>query len=89
MNLRHSNALLVQETGQAVSKILNVSRIMDTVVAVVQKHLYFNRGMIMLADQNPESAAVYFRFWLHRSAGEDPALIRSFTSISPIPGAIS
>lgn len=51
MNLRHSNALMVQETGQAVSKILNVSRIMDTVVAVVKKHLNFNRGMIMLADR--------------------------------------
>jgi PAS domain S-box-containing protein len=51
MNLRHSNALLVQEIGQAISKILNESRIMDTVVAVVQKHLYFNRGMIMLADR--------------------------------------
>jgi len=51
MNLRHSNALMVQETGQAVSKILNVSRIMDTVVAVVKKHLYFNRGMIMLVDR--------------------------------------
>ena len=52
MNLRHSNALLIQETGQAVSKILNVGRIMDTVVAVVKKHLYFNRGMIMLADRS-------------------------------------
>ena len=51
MNLRHSNALLVQETGRAVSRILNVSRIMDTVVAVIKKHLYFNRGMIMLADR--------------------------------------
>jgi len=51
MNLRHSNALLIQETGQAVSKILKVSRIMDTVLAVVKKHLYFNRGMIMLADR--------------------------------------
>ena len=52
MNLRHSNALLIQETGQAIAKILNVNRIADTVVAVVQKHLYFDRGMIMLADQN-------------------------------------
>jgi len=51
MNLRHSNALLMQEIGQAVSKILNVSRIMETVVGVVEKHLDFNRGMIMLADR--------------------------------------
>jgi PAS domain S-box-containing protein len=51
MNVRHSNALLVHELGQAISKILNVDRIADTVVTVMQKHLYFDRGMIMLADQ--------------------------------------
>ena len=50
MNVRHSNALLVQEIGQAITKILNVTRIADTVVAVMKKHLYFDRGMIMLAD---------------------------------------
>ena len=33
MNIRHSNALLIQETGQAISKILDVDRIIDTVVA--------------------------------------------------------
>ncbi|UCD82410.1 MAG: response regulator [Desulfobacterales bacterium] len=51
MNVRHSNALLVREVGQAISKILNVGRIADTVVAVMKKHLYFDRGMIMLADR--------------------------------------
>lgn len=50
INLRHSNALLMQEIGQAVSKILNVSRIVETVMTAVKKHLDFNRGMIMLAD---------------------------------------
>jgi PAS domain S-box-containing protein len=50
VNLRHSNALLIQETGQAISKILDVDRIIDTVVGVMQKHLYYDRGLIMLAD---------------------------------------
>ena len=52
MNLRHANALLIQETGQAISKILNVDRAMNTVVAMVKKHLHFDRGMILLADEN-------------------------------------
>ena len=50
MNIRHSNALLIQETGQAISKILDVDRIIDTVVAGMEKHLYFDRGMILLSD---------------------------------------
>lgn len=50
MNIRHSNALLIQETGQAISKILDVDRIIDTVVSGMEKHLYFDRGMILLSD---------------------------------------
>ncbi len=50
MNIRHNNALLIQETGQAISKILDVDRIIDTVVAGMEKHLYFDRGMILLCD---------------------------------------
>ena len=51
MNIRHSNVLMIQEIGQAVSKILDVGRIADTVVGVMQKHLYFERGLIMLANR--------------------------------------
>ena len=49
-NIRHSNALLIQEIGQAISKILDVDRIIDPVVAGMDKHLYFDRGMILLSD---------------------------------------
>jgi len=52
MNIRHSNALLIQEIGQAVSRIPNVDRIVETVVEIMGKHLYFDRGMIMLTDPN-------------------------------------
>lgn len=50
MNIRHSNAMLIQEIGQAVTRIQNVGRIVDTVAGIMEKHLYFDRGMIMLAD---------------------------------------
>jgi len=52
MNIRHSNALLIQEIGQAVTRIPDVDRIVDTVVGIMGKHLYFDRGMIMLTDPN-------------------------------------
>jgi len=50
MNIRHSDALLIQETGQAISKILDVDRIIDTVLTGMEKHLGFDRGMILLSD---------------------------------------
>ena len=50
MNVRHSNALLIQEIGQAVTRILVVDRIVATVVGVMEKHLFFDRGLIMLVD---------------------------------------
>ena len=50
MNIRHSNALLIQEIGQAVTRILVVDRIVAAVVGIMKKHLFFDRGMIMLAD---------------------------------------
>jgi PAS domain S-box-containing protein len=50
MNVRHSNALLIQEIGQAVTQIPVVDRIVATVVGIMEKHLFFDRGLIMLAD---------------------------------------
>lgn len=50
MNVRHSNALLIQEIGQAVTRMLVVDRIVATIVGIMEKHLYFDRGLIMLAD---------------------------------------
>jgi PAS domain S-box-containing protein len=51
MNLRHSISLLIQEIGQAISKILDVDRVIDTVLAGMEKHLNFDRGMILLSDE--------------------------------------
>ena len=50
MNLRHSNALLIQEIGQAVTRIPDVDRMVDTVVGTMKKHLDFDHGLILLTD---------------------------------------
>ena len=50
-NIRYNNALLVQEIGQATANILDIDMLLDTVVGVMEKRLYFDRGMIMLVDK--------------------------------------
>ncbi len=52
VNIRHSNALMIQEIGQAVSKVLEVDRIAKTVVGIMQKHMHFDRGLVMLTNQS-------------------------------------
>jgi PAS domain S-box-containing protein len=49
--IRYNNALLVQEIGQAASKILAIDELLKSVATVMRKRLDFDRGMIMLADE--------------------------------------
>lgn len=58
MNIRYNNALLVQEIGQAAVSILNVKKLIITIVGAMEKHLDFDRGMIMLPNKN-KSRLVY------------------------------
>ena len=74
MNNRHSNALLIQEIGQAVNRILDVDRIVDTVVGIMGKHLNFDRGMIMLADPSGKRLKFISGFGYNR---EQEKIIRS------------
>jgi len=50
-NIRYNNALLVQEIGQATSKILDIEKLLKTVAGVMEKRLEFDRGMIMLTNK--------------------------------------
>jgi PAS domain S-box-containing protein len=52
INFRHNNALLVQEIGRATSSILDVDKLINTVVNIMEIHMDFDRGLIMLADKN-------------------------------------
>jgi PAS domain S-box-containing protein len=51
MNIRYNNAVLVQEIGQATSMVLNVEKIVTTVLGVLEKRLDFARGVIFLANR--------------------------------------
>jgi PAS domain S-box-containing protein len=50
MNIRHSNALIIQKIGQATSSILNIENLINTVMSIMEMHIDFDRGMIMLAN---------------------------------------
>jgi PAS domain S-box-containing protein len=50
-NIRYNNTLLIQEIGQVASKILAVDELLKSVVRVMEKRLHFDRGMIMLSNE--------------------------------------
>lgn len=52
MAIRHNNALLIQEIGQATSTILNISDLLKAVVNIMERRIDFDRGMIMLANRD-------------------------------------
>jgi PAS domain S-box-containing protein len=58
MNIRHNNALLVQEMGKATSSILDIDKLIKTVVHLIETHIDFDRGMILLA--NSDKNRLYF-----------------------------
>ena len=50
-NARYNNALLIQEIGQGASSILNTDQLLSHTMDVFQRRLDFDRGTIMLADE--------------------------------------
>jgi len=50
-NALYNNALLVQEIGQGTSNILNIDQLLSFTMDILQKRLDFDRGAIMLADE--------------------------------------
>ena len=51
INTRYNNAMLIQEIGQASSSILDIDQLMSFAMATIKKRLNFDRGLIMLANQ--------------------------------------
>ncbi|MBN1849966.1 MAG: response regulator [Deltaproteobacteria bacterium] len=55
MNIRYNNALLIGEIGHATSSILSMKKLLKSVAEAMQKRLDFDRGLILLADENNRS----------------------------------
>jgi PAS domain S-box-containing protein len=58
INIRHENALLVHEIGQATSTILEIEDLLNNITNIMEKRLDFDRGMIMLAN-NEKTRLLY------------------------------
>jgi len=98
INIRYNNAMLVQEIGQATAMILDSEKLLNLIIAVMENRLDFDRGMIMIANQertrliyaigygyNPEHEEhlAGVEFHLDRPDSRGPA-VESFRSQKPI-----
>ena len=52
VSYNYNHALLVNEIGQTISKYIQVDTILAGVIDVLKKHLDFDRGLILLANQD-------------------------------------
>ncbi len=52
MNVRYNNALLIQETGQAISRFSDVDSLLQEVMRITEKRLDFDRGAIWLVNRD-------------------------------------
>ncbi len=79
INIRHNNALLVQEMGRATSSILDIDKLINTVVNIMEIHIDFDRGLIMLADKN--KTRLLLHRWIRLHSGK--RRISTTNKISP------
>jgi len=52
LDANYNNAMLTSEVGQAISSLDSIDRVLKSVVKVLGKRLDFDRGMIMLANED-------------------------------------
>jgi len=50
MSIRYDNALLNQKISRVAATIQDVNKLIDTVTRILEKHLDFDRGIVMLAN---------------------------------------
>lgn len=72
INTRYNNAMLIQEIGQASSNILDIDELMAFAMETVKKRLNFDRGLIMLANQ--EGTRLVYRVGYGYSPEEEEIL---------------
>ncbi len=51
MNMRYDNALFNQKISRIAATIQDVDELIDTVTSIMEKHLDFDRGIVMLANK--------------------------------------
>lgn len=51
MSIRYDNALFIQEISRVAATIQDVDELIDIVTSIIEKHLDFDRGIVMLANR--------------------------------------
>jgi class 3 adenylate cyclase len=59
INIRYNDALLVKEIGQATSKLMDIQRLLKSVMDAMQRRLNFDRGGIWLV--NPDKTQICYK----------------------------
>ncbi|MDE2217290.1 MAG: HD-GYP domain-containing protein [Planctomycetota bacterium] len=59
IDMNYNNSLMINEVGLSLSKQMDIDSILSNVMQVLEKRLYYDRGMILLANQ--ERSMLSFR----------------------------
>jgi hypothetical protein len=86
INIRYNNALLVQEIGQLTSMILDSEKLLKLVMEAMEKRLDFDRGMIMLANQEKTRLIYTVGYGYNPLSMRNTLPVWNFILISLIPG---
>lgn len=57
MEIRYRNALMVQEIGQSISNILDINRLLTTVMKTMEKNLDYECGAVLIYDEDNSELA--------------------------------
>ena len=68
ININYNNAIMTNEIGLAISKQMDIDGILSNVIQVLEKRLYYDRGMILLANQDKN--VLSFRAGFGYTAGQ-------------------
>ena len=66
ININYNNALMTNEIGQALSTMTNTEDILARVIQIMEKRLDYDRGLILLANEERTKLEAASRFRLFR-----------------------
>lgn len=97
IDLNYNNSLMINEIGLSLSKQMDIDSILSNVMQILEKRLYYDRGIILLANQDntilsfragfgytPEQLNILKNTWFHLNMPESKGLfVVSFREQKP------
>jgi HD-GYP domain-containing protein (c-di-GMP phosphodiesterase class II) len=97
IDLNYNNSLMINEIGLSLSKQMNIDSILSSIMQILEKRLYYDRGMILLTNQEntllsfrtgfgytPEQLNILKNSWFHLDKPESKGLfVVSFREQKP------